>query len=152
MLCEASYSFFLFFPLLSLQADDVRALLTAAMPLSALPACYKPQVISLSASSGVATSDLSSGSGSTPQTATSVLESQDGHLPELLGPSGAEGAVGVEKSEEGQCVWFRSAEMCLAKTQFPKYPDLRIQLEMFQLASNSDFVISIISTVFFPIA
>ncbi|XP_017339679.1 poly [ADP-ribose] polymerase tankyrase-2 isoform X3 [Ictalurus punctatus] len=76
-------------------ADDVRALLTAAMPPSALPACYKPQVISVSAS------DLSSGSGSAPQLPASGLESQDGHLPELPGPSGAEGAVGVEKTEEG---------------------------------------------------
>ncbi|XP_053495424.1 poly [ADP-ribose] polymerase tankyrase-2-like isoform X3 [Ictalurus furcatus] len=76
-------------------ADDVRALLTAAMPPSALPACYKPQFISVSAS------DLSSGSGSAPQLPASGLESQDGHLPELPGPSGAEGAVGVEKTEEG---------------------------------------------------
>ncbi|KAG7325530.1 hypothetical protein KOW79_011846 [Hemibagrus wyckioides] len=82
-------------------ADDVRALLTAAMPPSALPACYKPQVISVSASSAVANSELSSGSVSAPQTSTSGLESQDGHMPKLLGPSGAEGAVGVEKAEEG---------------------------------------------------
>ncbi|KAF4085338.1 hypothetical protein AMELA_G00116960 [Ameiurus melas] len=82
-------------------ADDVRALLTAAMPPSALPACYKPQVISVSVSGGVATSDLSSGSGSAPQLSASGLESQDGHLPELPGPSGAEGAVGVEKTEDG---------------------------------------------------
>ncbi|XP_060795531.1 poly [ADP-ribose] polymerase tankyrase-2-like isoform X2 [Neoarius graeffei] len=84
-------------------ADDVRALLTAAMPPSALPACYKPQVISVSASGGVTNSDLSSGSGSgsAPQPSTSGLESQDGHLSEMLGPSGAEGAVGVEKAEEG---------------------------------------------------
>lgn len=32
------------------QADDVRALLTAAMPPSALPGCYKPQIISVTAS------------------------------------------------------------------------------------------------------
>lgn len=41
------------FPLLLLrprQADDVRALLTAAMPPSALPGCYKPQIISVTAS------------------------------------------------------------------------------------------------------
>ncbi|XP_060795530.1 poly [ADP-ribose] polymerase tankyrase-2-like isoform X1 [Neoarius graeffei] len=90
-------------PLDLVTADDVRALLTAAMPPSALPACYKPQVISVSASGGVTNSDLSSGSGSgsAPQPSTSGLESQDGHLSEMLGPSGAEGAVGVEKAEEG---------------------------------------------------
>ncbi|KAK3559943.1 hypothetical protein QTP86_029546 [Hemibagrus guttatus] len=89
-------------PLDLVTADDVRALLTAAMPPSALPACYKPQVISVSASGAVTTSDLSSGSGSAPQTSTSGLESQDGHVPELLGPSGAEGVVGVEKPEEAE--------------------------------------------------
>lgn len=94
--------FFSLSHILSLQADDVRALLTAAMPPSTLPACYKPQVISVSASGGVATSDLSPGSA--PQPPISDPESQDGQLPELLGLSGAEGAVGVEKAEEGECV------------------------------------------------
>ncbi|XP_030610864.1 poly [ADP-ribose] polymerase tankyrase-2-like [Archocentrus centrarchus] len=37
-------------PLDLVTADDVRALLTAAMPPSALPGCYKPQVISVAAS------------------------------------------------------------------------------------------------------
>uniref|UniRef100_A0A4W6EL29 Poly [ADP-ribose] polymerase n=1 Tax=Lates calcarifer TaxID=8187 RepID=A0A4W6EL29_LATCA len=37
-------------PLDLVTADDVRALLTAAMPPSALPGCYKPQVISVVAS------------------------------------------------------------------------------------------------------
>ncbi|XP_056222755.1 poly [ADP-ribose] polymerase tankyrase-2-like isoform X2 [Seriola aureovittata] len=36
-------------PLDLVTADDVRALLTAAMPPSALPGCYKPQVISVAA-------------------------------------------------------------------------------------------------------
>ncbi|XP_053094594.1 poly [ADP-ribose] polymerase tankyrase-2-like isoform X3 [Pangasianodon hypophthalmus] len=105
-------------------ADDVRALLTAAMPPSALPACYKPQVISVSASAGVATSDHSSGAGSTPQPSTSGLESQDGHLPELLGPSGGEGAVGVEKAEEG-------AALELSISQFLHKLGLEHLLEIF---------------------
>ncbi|XP_036428039.1 poly [ADP-ribose] polymerase tankyrase-2 isoform X2 [Colossoma macropomum] len=80
-------------------ADDVRALLTAAMPPSALPACYKPQVISVSASSGMVSSTLSSSS--TPHPSGSSLDPQTGAFPEVLGPSGAEGAIGVEKTEEG---------------------------------------------------
>lgn len=40
--------FFLFL----LQVDDVRALLTAAMPPSALPGCYKPHVIIMTAPVG----------------------------------------------------------------------------------------------------
>lgn len=105
------------------------------MPPSALPACYKPQVISVSASGGVATSDLSSGSGSTPQPTTSSLESQDGHMPELLEPSGAEGAVGVEKAEEGECVRLGFAVMglvhYLAMTQCPKYPGFEYSCKLF---------------------
>lgn len=123
---------FLISVFLCLQADDVRALLTAAMPPSALPACYKPQVISVSASGGMATSDLSSGSGSTPQPPTSGLESQDGHLAELLGPSGAEGAVGVEKAEEGECMRLGLAARGLVHystiAKCPKYPDLGVLL------------------------
>uniref|UniRef100_A0AAR2KSQ1 Poly [ADP-ribose] polymerase n=1 Tax=Pygocentrus nattereri TaxID=42514 RepID=A0AAR2KSQ1_PYGNA len=80
-------------------ADDVRALLTAAMPPSALPACYKPQVISVSASSGMVSSTLSSSS--IPHPSGSSLDPQAGAFPEVLGPSGAEGAIGVEKTEEG---------------------------------------------------
>lgn len=80
------------------------------MPPSALPACYKPQVISVSASGAVVTSDLSSSSGSTSETSTSGLETQDGHLPELLGPPGPEGAVGEEKAEEGERARLKLAE------------------------------------------
>uniref|UniRef100_A0A674AXR3 Poly [ADP-ribose] polymerase n=1 Tax=Salmo trutta TaxID=8032 RepID=A0A674AXR3_SALTR len=40
-------------PLDLVTVDDVRALLTAAMPPSALPGCYKPQVISMSSPVGV---------------------------------------------------------------------------------------------------
>ncbi|KAM9426617.1 poly [ADP-ribose] polymerase tankyrase-2-like [Pholidichthys leucotaenia] len=42
-------------PLDLVMADDVRALLTAAMPPSALPGCYKPQVISVAASASSTT-------------------------------------------------------------------------------------------------
>uniref|UniRef100_A0AAR2IRU1 Poly [ADP-ribose] polymerase n=2 Tax=Pygocentrus nattereri TaxID=42514 RepID=A0AAR2IRU1_PYGNA len=86
-------------PLDLVTADDVRALLTAAMPPSALPACYKPQVISVSASSGMVSSTLSSSS--IPHPSGSSLDPQAGAFPEVLGPSGAEGAIGVEKTEEG---------------------------------------------------
>lgn len=83
-------------------ADDVRALLTAAMPPSALPACYKPQVISVSTSVGVVPSTLSSNP--TPLSSNSSMDGQSGTFPEmttLLPPSGAEGAVGIETKEEG---------------------------------------------------
>ncbi|XP_051523542.1 poly [ADP-ribose] polymerase tankyrase-2 isoform X1 [Myxocyprinus asiaticus] len=83
-------------------ADDVRALLTAAMPPSALPACFKPQVVSVSTSLRVVPSNLNSSS--TPLSSNSSLDSQSGTFSELstyLGTSGAEGAVGVETKEEG---------------------------------------------------
>ncbi|XP_036385783.1 poly [ADP-ribose] polymerase tankyrase-2 isoform X4 [Megalops cyprinoides] len=83
-------------------ADDVRALLTAAMPPSALPSCYKPQVISVSATSAVAPSALSASP--TPLSSSSGLDSQAGGFPELpalIGPSGAEGPVGTDKKEDG---------------------------------------------------
>ncbi|KAF4106883.1 poly [ADP-ribose] polymerase tankyrase-2 isoform X2 [Onychostoma macrolepis] len=86
-------------------ADDVRALLTAAMPPSALPACYKPQVISVSASVAVVPSTLSSTP--TPLSSNSSMDGQSGTFPELstlLPPSGAEGAVGIEMKEEGLAV------------------------------------------------
>ncbi|RXN12088.1 tankyrase-2 isoform X2 [Labeo rohita] len=86
-------------------ADDVRALLTAAMPPSALPACYKPQVISVSAPVVVVPSTLSSSPAPLPS--NSSIEGQSGTFPELstlLPPSGAEGAVGIEMKEEGLAV------------------------------------------------
>ncbi|XP_031410443.1 poly [ADP-ribose] polymerase tankyrase-2 [Meleagris gallopavo] len=47
-------------PLDLVTADDVSALLTAAMPPSALPSCYKPQVISVSQTAGSTADPLSS--------------------------------------------------------------------------------------------
>lgn len=85
------------------QADDVRALLTAAMPPSALPSCYKPQVISVSATAAAAApSGLSAGPAALPS--STAIDSQAGGFPELLpllAPSAAEGPVGGEQKEEG---------------------------------------------------
>uniref|UniRef100_A0A3Q3LMU7 Poly [ADP-ribose] polymerase n=1 Tax=Mastacembelus armatus TaxID=205130 RepID=A0A3Q3LMU7_9TELE len=62
-------------PLDVVTADDVRALLTAAMPPSALPGCYKPQVISVAASA----------SGSPPITVVPpLLSSSSCPIPPLL--------------------------------------------------------------------
>uniref|UniRef100_A0A8C2L1J7 Poly [ADP-ribose] polymerase n=1 Tax=Cyprinus carpio TaxID=7962 RepID=A0A8C2L1J7_CYPCA len=89
-------------PLDLVTADDVRALLTAAMPPSALPACYKPQVISVSASGAVVPSTLNSSP--TPLSSDSSMEGQSGTFPELstlLPPSGAEAIIDIEKKEQG---------------------------------------------------
>ncbi|XP_042623132.1 poly [ADP-ribose] polymerase tankyrase-2 isoform X4 [Cyprinus carpio] len=86
-------------------ADDVRALLTAAMPPSALPACYKPQVISVSASGAVVPSTLNSSP--TPLSSDSSMEGQSGTFPELstlLPPSGAEAIIDIEKKEQGLAI------------------------------------------------
>ncbi|XP_052427404.1 poly [ADP-ribose] polymerase tankyrase-2 isoform X2 [Carassius gibelio] len=86
-------------------ADDVRALLTAAMPPSALPVCYKAQVISVSASAAVVPSTLKPSP--PPLSSDSSMDGQSGTFPELnslLSPSGAEGAVGTEMKEEGLAV------------------------------------------------
>uniref|UniRef100_A0A8C1T6S4 Poly [ADP-ribose] polymerase n=1 Tax=Cyprinus carpio TaxID=7962 RepID=A0A8C1T6S4_CYPCA len=89
-------------PLDLVTADDVRALLTAAMPPSALPACYKPQVISVSASGAVVPSTLNSSP--SPLSSDSSMEGQSGTFPELstlLPPSGAEAIIDIEKKEQG---------------------------------------------------
>ncbi|MGH0119707.1 UNVERIFIED_CONTAM: hypothetical protein FKN15_058660 [Acipenser sinensis] len=84
--------------------DDARALLTAAMPPSALPSCYKPQVISVVATSAAPVSALSS-IPSSPATlsASSSLDNLSVGFPELpilIGGSGAEGAVRTDKKEQ----------------------------------------------------
>uniref|UniRef100_A0A672PX48 Poly [ADP-ribose] polymerase n=1 Tax=Sinocyclocheilus grahami TaxID=75366 RepID=A0A672PX48_SINGR len=92
-------------PLNLVTADDVRALLTAAMPPSGLPVCYKPQVISISASVAVVPSTLNSSP--TPLSSNSSMAGQSGTFPELntlLPPSGAEGDVGIELKEEDLAV------------------------------------------------
>ncbi|XP_063290647.1 poly [ADP-ribose] polymerase tankyrase-2 isoform X2 [Pelobates fuscus] len=84
-------------------ADDVRALLTAAMPPTALPALYKQQVISLSQPTATATTVLSSVPSSPPSlSAASSMDNLAGSFSETSSVSseGAEGAVGFEKREE----------------------------------------------------
>uniref|UniRef100_W5MFT8 Poly [ADP-ribose] polymerase n=1 Tax=Lepisosteus oculatus TaxID=7918 RepID=W5MFT8_LEPOC len=81
-------------PLDLVTADDVRTLLTAAMPPSALPSCYKPQVINVSAAAagGPAPASLSSAS------SLENLSVAFPEMPGLLGTSGAEGPV--DRKEE----------------------------------------------------
>ncbi|XP_006006371.1 poly [ADP-ribose] polymerase tankyrase-2 isoform X1 [Latimeria chalumnae] len=86
-------------------ADDVRALLTAAMPPSALPSCFKPPVISVPQSTGATASSSLSSVPSSPSnlSAASSLDNLSGsfsELPALVNVSGAEGAIGLEKKEE----------------------------------------------------
>uniref|UniRef100_A0A4W6EP58 Poly [ADP-ribose] polymerase n=1 Tax=Lates calcarifer TaxID=8187 RepID=A0A4W6EP58_LATCA len=84
-------------------ADDVRALLTAAMPPSALPGCYKPQVISVVASASgsppiaVVPPLLSSSSSSSSCPAPTLLL-----LPSSSSSSssGLDGSLDAEKKEE----------------------------------------------------
>ncbi|XP_060624723.2 poly [ADP-ribose] polymerase tankyrase-2 isoform X2 [Anolis sagrei] len=83
-------------------ADDVSALLTAAMPLSALPSCYKPQVINVSQNTGSSADSLSSiPSSPCNLSAASSLDNLSGSFSELsvVSANGAEGATGLEKKE-----------------------------------------------------
>ncbi|KAJ8406825.1 hypothetical protein AAFF_G00297410 [Aldrovandia affinis] len=85
-------------PLDLVTADDVRALLTAAMPPSALPSCYKPQVISVSAPASTPPA-----ASPAPLSSPSAVDSQTEGFPELpalIAPPGAEGPVAVDKKEE----------------------------------------------------
>ncbi|XP_042313630.1 poly [ADP-ribose] polymerase tankyrase-2 isoform X3 [Sceloporus undulatus] len=84
------------------KADDVSALLTAAMPLSALPSCYKPQVINVSQNTGSSADSLSSiPSSPSNLSAASSLDNLSGSFSELsvVSGNGAEGATGLEKKE-----------------------------------------------------
>ncbi|KAK6487546.1 hypothetical protein HHUSO_G8755 [Huso huso] len=91
-------------PLDLVMTDDARALLTAAMPPSALPSCYKPQVISVAATSAAPVSALSSiPSSPASLSAASSLDNLSVGFPELpilVGGSGAEGAVRSDKKEQ----------------------------------------------------
>ncbi|XP_026526560.1 tankyrase-2 isoform X3 [Notechis scutatus] len=83
-------------------ADDVSALLAAAMPLSALPSCYKPQVINVSQNPGTSADALSSiPSSPSNLSAASSLDSLSGSFSEIsvVNTSGAEGASSLEKKE-----------------------------------------------------
>ncbi|XP_058043864.1 poly [ADP-ribose] polymerase tankyrase-2 isoform X5 [Ahaetulla prasina] len=83
-------------------ADDVSSLLAAAMPLSALPSCYKPQVINVSQNTGTSADSLSSiPSSPSNLSAASSLDSLSGSFSELsvVNTNGAEGASSLEKKE-----------------------------------------------------
>ncbi|XP_061491464.1 poly [ADP-ribose] polymerase tankyrase-2 isoform X4 [Rhineura floridana] len=83
-------------------ADDVSALLAAAMPPSALPSCYKPQVINVSQNAASSADSLSSVPSSPSNlSAASSLDNLSGSFPELsvVSTNGAEGATGLEKKE-----------------------------------------------------
>ncbi|XP_050815258.1 poly [ADP-ribose] polymerase tankyrase-2 isoform X5 [Gopherus flavomarginatus] len=84
-------------------ADDVNALLTAAMPPSALPSCYKPQVINVSQTTGPTADSLSSVPSSPSNlSAASSLDNLSGsfsELPSVVGTNGAEGVTVLEKKE-----------------------------------------------------
>ncbi|XP_018427337.1 PREDICTED: tankyrase-2 isoform X4 [Nanorana parkeri] len=83
-------------------ADDVRALLTAAMPTASLPAFYKPQLINVSQPTSSTAGVLSSVPSSPPTlSAASSLDNLSTSFSESQSTSsgGAEGAVALEKEE-----------------------------------------------------
>uniref|UniRef100_A0A2K6GDP2 Poly [ADP-ribose] polymerase n=1 Tax=Propithecus coquereli TaxID=379532 RepID=A0A2K6GDP2_PROCO len=90
-------------PLDLVSADDVSALLTAAMPPSALPSCYKPQVLNGVRSPGATADALSSGPSSPSSlSAASSLDNLSGSFSELssvVSSSGTESASSLEKKE-----------------------------------------------------
>lgn len=77
--------------------------LTAAMPPSALPSCYKPQVLNGVRSLGATADALSSGSSSPSSlSAASSLDNLSGSFSELslvVSSSGTEGASSLERKE-----------------------------------------------------
>ncbi|XP_063817725.1 poly [ADP-ribose] polymerase tankyrase-2 isoform X1 [Pseudophryne corroboree] len=84
-------------------ADDVRALLTAAMPPAALPAFYKPQLISVCQPTTTVVGVLSSVPSSPPTlSAASSLDNLATSFSEApsANSGGAEGAAGLERKEE----------------------------------------------------
>ncbi|KAK9400702.1 tankyrase-2 [Crotalus adamanteus] len=89
-------------PLDLVTADDVSALLAAAMPVSALPSCYKPQVINVSQNTGTSADSLSSMPSSPSNlSAASSLDSLSGSFSELsvVNTNSAEGTSSLEKKE-----------------------------------------------------
>ncbi|CAJ0957317.1 unnamed protein product [Ranitomeya imitator] len=84
-------------------ADDVRALLAAAMPSAALPTFYKPQVINVSQPINPSAAALSSAPSSPPTlSAASSLDNLAISFPDAPSESSGigEGAVGLERKEE----------------------------------------------------
>ncbi|XP_056152735.1 poly [ADP-ribose] polymerase tankyrase-2 [Lampris incognitus] len=87
-------------PLDLVTADDVRALLTAAMPPYALPGCYKPQVISVAAPAPggppvAVVSPLLSASSSSSSSSSSSNTSSSSPIPPLLPSSSAPESAGT---------------------------------------------------------
>ncbi|XP_007894883.1 poly [ADP-ribose] polymerase tankyrase-2 isoform X1 [Callorhinchus milii] len=92
-------------PLDLVTADDVRALLIAAMPPSALPSCYKPHAVVINASQTAGTTAPSLPSvPSSPShlSASTSLDNLTNSFSELASSGslcGAEGTIGFEKKE-----------------------------------------------------
>ncbi|XP_067908702.1 poly [ADP-ribose] polymerase tankyrase-2 isoform X4 [Heterodontus francisci] len=83
-------------------ADDVRALLIAAMPPSALPSCYKPQAVVINASQTAGSAAPSLPSVPANLSAASSLDNLTTSFPEQTSSSslcGAEGIASLEKKE-----------------------------------------------------
>ncbi|XP_062988968.1 poly [ADP-ribose] polymerase tankyrase-2 [Elgaria multicarinata webbii] len=81
-------------------ADDVSTLLTAAMPPSALPSCYKPQVINVSQNVSSADSLPSVPSSPRNPSAASSLDNLSCSFSELsISTNSSDGATGLEKKE-----------------------------------------------------
>ncbi|XP_072281308.1 poly [ADP-ribose] polymerase tankyrase-2 isoform X2 [Pyxicephalus adspersus] len=90
-------------PLDLVTADDVRALLAAAMPPTSLPAFYKPQLISVSQPTSSTAGVLPSVPSSPPTlSAASSLDNLAASFPESQSTSagGAEGAIALDRKEE----------------------------------------------------
>uniref|UniRef100_UPI000D2FD262 tankyrase-2-like n=1 Tax=Maylandia zebra TaxID=106582 RepID=UPI000D2FD262 len=99
-------------PLDLVTADDVRALLTAAMPPSALPGCYKPQVISVAMSASgappvtaipplLSSNPSSSSACPTPSLLLSSSPSISSSSTSAAATSNTAGSPGIEKKDEG---------------------------------------------------
>ncbi|XP_067101076.1 poly [ADP-ribose] polymerase tankyrase-2-like [Osmerus mordax] len=116
-------------PLDLITADDVRALLTAAMPPSTLPGCYKPQITRTAAPP---TADVPPGLSSSPNPIPSTSSASLGDtltpgsvaFPELSALLGAEGVVCSDKKYK-----VSGLELCI--TQFLSNLGLDHLLETF---------------------
>lgn len=79
------------------------------MPVSALPSCYKPQVINVSQNTGTSADSLSSMPSSPSNlSAASSLDSLSGSFSELsvVNTNGAEGASSLEKKEGESSIFY----------------------------------------------
>lgn len=90
------------------------------MPLSALPSCYKPQVINVSQNTGTSADSLSSiPSSPSNLSAASSLDSLSGSFSELsvVNTNGAEGASSLEKKEGEPGIFYWVSFKLLNKRQ-----------------------------------